>query len=72
MKKLLLSALLIGWFWGFRIPHPMSEGAIFNFMVGPFENELICKADLAYAIDFFTMRIGEPTNVVKCTERKGA
>jgi len=64
--------ILLGWFFGFRIPHPQTEGAVFNFMVGPFTNELICKSELDYAVDYFSMRLGEPSAVIQCTERKEA
>ena len=69
MKKLLLITLLMGWFFGLRIPHPQTEGAVINILIGPFKNEIACKAELAYAVDYFSTHIGEPSKVYECSTK---
>ena len=67
MKKLLLTTLLIGWFWGFRITHP--NGASISIVVGPFPTEIRCEVSQKIGVEFFEGLLGEGT-VVNCQEKQ--
>jgi hypothetical protein len=68
MKKWMILTVLLGWFFGLRIPHPDTDSGAISIVVGPFRTEAACKVDLQHAIAFFELGF-TISQVVKCVEK---
>lgn len=69
MKKLLLTAVLIGWFFGLRIPYPGSPTMSISVVVGAFESKAACEEDMQYAKMFFSQFFAGPFIEAGCKEK---
>lgn len=46
MKKLLLLALIFGWFFAFRAPYDDSGKVFMSLVIGPFDSKGDCQVEL--------------------------
>lgn len=53
MKRILLAALIWGWFFQVYGPYGQVPGAFVRLIVGPFKTEMECKSERGKLVDVF-------------------
>ena len=68
MKKLIMVAVVIGWFWGFRTT-PFPNGETISVVAGPFTTKAACENDRLDGMRWF-LQFFEMGKVIECQENK--
>ena len=72
MRKCSRAFILIGWFFAFQFPSPMTEGVVVKAVVGEFKSENQCEAEKLAVEDSDVATIAGFQISKKCIERKAA